>query len=80
MEKARKRFLYNAQVDVPDGFHFGLRKDLNTTRLAWVVFRDMDDDNKNTWIKSFLYSIVPKAKEWVEGIKNDKENKDKGNK
>ena len=58
-------FLYNAQVDVADGFHFGLRKDLNTTRLAWVVFRDMDDDTKNTWIKSFLYSIVPKAKEWI---------------
>ena len=59
-------FLYNAQTDVPDGFHFGLRKDLETTRLAWVVFRDMDDDNKNMWIKSFLYSIVPKAKEWVD--------------
>lgn len=72
-------FLYNAQVDVPDGFHFGLRKNLDTTRLAWVVFRDMDDENKNTWIKSFLYSIVPKAKEWVEAME-EKEDNNNGNK
>ena len=59
-------FLYNAQVDVPDGFHFGLRKDFETTRLSWVVFRDMDNENNNQWIRSFLYSMVPKAKEWIE--------------
>lgn len=53
-----KLFLYNAQVDLPDGYHFGLTSDKRKRRLAWAVFKDMDRKDENAWCKDLLDSVL----------------------
>ena len=54
-----KALLYNAQTDLPDGYHFGLTSDKNRKRLIWAVFRDMDRDEENrAWCKDLLDSVL----------------------
>lgn len=54
-----KALLYNAQTDLPDGYHFGLTSDKNRKRLIWAVFRDMDKNEEDrAWCKDLLDSVL----------------------
>ena len=54
-----KALLYNAQTDLPDGFHFGLTSYNKRKRLIWAVFRDMDRDYENrAWCKDLLDTVL----------------------
>ena len=53
-----KFFLYNAQTDVGDGYHFGLTSDKKKKRLIWAVFKDMDRIDEFLWCKDLLDRVL----------------------